>query len=67
MFPALPAWGTATEQRAKLTASDGAEGDTFGISVAIDEDTAVVGAYLDGRATLRGILPLTRELHHRLS
>lgn len=50
-----------------LTRRDGAEGDTFGISVAIDEDTAVVGAYLDGRATLREILPLTRELHHRLS
>ncbi len=35
-----------TEQQ-KLTASDGAAGDTFGNSVSIDGDTAVVGANLD--------------------
>ena len=34
-------------QSAKLTASDGARGDRFGESVAVDGDTAVVGAYLD--------------------
>ena len=34
-------------QSAKLTASDGAAGDRFGESVAVDGDTAVVGAYLD--------------------
>ncbi len=31
----------------KLTASDGLRGDEFGISVAVDGDTAVIGAYLD--------------------
>ena len=34
-------------QQAKLTASDGAATDYFGISVSIDGDTAVIGAYLD--------------------
>ena len=34
-------------QVAKLTASDGMEGDSFGWSVALDGDIAVVGAYLD--------------------
>ena len=32
-------------QKAKLTASDGAADDEFGISVAVDGDTVVVGAY----------------------
>ena len=39
-------WATATET-AKLTASDGAAYDEFGISVAIDGGTVVVGAYQD--------------------
>ena len=34
-------------QIAKLTASDGVAGDLFGHSVAVDGDTAVVGAYED--------------------
>ncbi|MFC1962736.1 hypothetical protein ACFLWB_01895 [Chloroflexota bacterium] len=34
-------------QQAKLTASDGAEGDIFGVSVSISEDTIVVGSHLD--------------------
>ena len=38
--------GTWT-QEAKLTASDGAAFDNFGRSVAIDGDTAIVGAWLD--------------------
>jgi hypothetical protein len=33
---------------AKLLASDGAAQDSFGISVAIDGDTAVIGAWEDG-------------------
>ena len=37
-------WATATET-AKLTASDGAADDEFGISVAIDVGTVVVGAH----------------------
>jgi hypothetical protein len=37
------AWG----QVAKLTASDGASGDSFGRSVSISGDTVVVGAYGD--------------------
>ena len=39
-------WTTGTEAD-KLTASDGAAGDGFGISVAVDGDTAVIGAYGD--------------------
>ncbi len=39
-------WAYGTET-AKLIASDAARGDEFGISVAIDDDTVVVGAYLD--------------------
>ena len=34
----------AWSQQAKLTASDGADGDEFGISVAVDGDNVVVGA-----------------------
>ena len=37
-------WADATET-AKLTASDGAANDEFGISVAVDGDTIVVGAH----------------------
>src|SRR5437899_2567517 len=38
--------GTTFMQQAMLTASDGAIGDTFGSSVAIDGDTVVVGSDL---------------------
>ena len=37
-------------QQAKLTASDAAETDYFGISVAISVDTVLVGAYYDDEA-----------------
>ena len=40
-------WATGNE-KAKLTASDGDDYDHFGYSVAVDEDTVVVGAYGDG-------------------
>ena len=36
--------GTTWTQQAKLTASDGAEGDVFGFSVSVSGDTAVIGA-----------------------
>ena len=39
-------WADGTET-AKLTASDGAASDEFGISVAVDEDTIVIGARQD--------------------
>ncbi len=39
--------GTTWSQQAKLTASDGANDDNFGISVGISGDTVVVGAYHD--------------------
>jgi hypothetical protein len=39
--------GDTWTQRTKLVASDAAAGDRFGISVAIDGGTIVVGAYLD--------------------
>ena len=39
-------------QTAKLTAADGAANDEFGISVALDGNDAVVGAYLDTNSLL---------------
>ncbi|MBI2916825.1 MAG: S8 family serine peptidase [Chloroflexi bacterium] len=39
--------GATWSQQAKLTASDAAANDYFGVSVAIDGDTIVVGAYMD--------------------
>ena len=39
-------WTTATET-AKLTAYDGDPGDRFGVSVAVDDDTVVTGAWRD--------------------
>jgi hypothetical protein len=39
--------GSMWSQQAKLRASDGAEGDFFGVPVAINGDTAVVGSRLD--------------------
>jgi len=39
--------GTTWTQQQKLVANDGAAGDYFGRSVALDGDTAVVGAYYD--------------------
>jgi len=39
--------GTTWMEQAKLTASDGAEGDWSGFSVAISGDTIVVGAWMD--------------------
>ncbi len=40
--------GCGWQQQQKLTAPDAAAGDEFGCSVAIDEDTIVVGSCLDG-------------------
>jgi hypothetical protein len=42
--------GAAWSEQAKLLASDGTGGDAFGISVAVDGDTAVVGAHLNDDA-----------------
>ena len=39
-------WASATE-RAKLTASDGAGNDWFGLSVSVDGNTVIGGAHLD--------------------
>ena len=38
--------GVWTEQQ-KLVAGDGAAGDMFGVSVAVDGDTTVIGAFFD--------------------
>jgi hypothetical protein len=47
--------GTTWSQQAKLTPSDGAAGDNFGFSVAIDANTAVVGTrFHDAVATDAG-------------
>ena len=42
--------GTAWTQQQKLTASDGAAGDQFGWSVAVDGETVVIGAQSDDGA-----------------
>lgn len=39
--------GNTWTEQAKLTASDGAAGDYFGVSVALSSNTAVIGAYRD--------------------
>jgi hypothetical protein len=48
--------GATWSQQAKLTASDGGDGDNMGTAVAISADTAVVGSYRDtiGASTFRG-------------
>ena len=48
---AVHPFGNIQFEEQKFTASDGADGDRFGISVAIDGDTALVGALL---ATVNG-------------
>jgi len=42
--------GTVWTQQAKLTASDAAVNASFGVSVAVSGDTALVGAYTDNHA-----------------
>lgn len=42
--------GTVWSQQAKLTASDAAASDRFGISVALSGDTALIGSYQDDHA-----------------
>jgi hypothetical protein len=42
--------GTNWTQQARLTASDGTEIDVFGISVSVDGDYAIIGAYKAGTA-----------------
>lgn len=51
--PSKPRHLTADDiaEVAKLTASDGAAGDEFGVSVAVDNDIAVVGAQGQGGGT----------------
>ncbi len=44
--------GMVWKQQAKLTAADGAQGDVFGISVALSGDTIVVGADLNDEKAL---------------
>ena len=44
----------AWSQQAKLTADDGAEGDWFGHSAAVDGDTAVIGAVRDNDGDFSG-------------
>ena len=39
-----PVWALTPTEVAKLTASDGAGGDHFGHVVAVDGDTALIGA-----------------------
>jgi hypothetical protein len=39
--------GTTWTQKYKIRASDGAEGDSFGFSISLDGDTALIGAHGD--------------------
>ena len=50
--PRLHEAGATYDQVAKLTAADGAAEDRFGVSVAIDGDTIVAGAYGDDRSPM---------------
>jgi hypothetical protein len=43
----LPAWGLTVEQEAKLLPSDGGVLHEFGHAVALDGDTAIIGAHFD--------------------
>ncbi len=45
--------GTAWNQEAKLTASDAAAGDEFGLALSIDTDCILVGAHFDDDAGLQ--------------
>ena len=45
--------GRTWNQKKKLTASDAAAGDEFGDSVALSDDTALIGAYGDGDSGFR--------------
>jgi hypothetical protein len=47
VFATSVAWALMGEQEAKLLPSDGAAGDSFGQAVALDGDTALVGAVWD--------------------
>ena len=47
MGTAVNAASSALAEQAKLTASDAAASDEFGVAVAVDGDTAVVGAFGD--------------------
>ena len=52
--PSGSAWADSRDETAKLTASDGASSDEFGISVAVDGDTVVVGAHKHDVTPSRG-------------
>ena len=55
--------GGTWQQIAKIVASDGAIGDRFGISVALHDDTAIIGAFLDNHiGTDRGSAYLFRDV-----
>ena len=45
LLPVLVAVAAVLVQETKLTASDGAAGDTFGVSVSLAGDRALVGAH----------------------
>lgn len=47
---ALTACAAASVEGVKLLADDGAEGDSFGFSVAVSSDTAIIGAFKDDDA-----------------
>jgi FG-GAP repeat len=47
IFGILPATGQTINEDLKITASDGAEFDEFGLSITIDNGIIAVGAYLD--------------------
>ncbi len=52
--PSGSAWADSSAETAKLIASDGAASDEFGISVAVDGDTVVVGAHKHDVTPSRG-------------
>ena len=52
----------------KLTASDGASDDNFGFSVAIDGDTAIIGAINDDEKEMIPVQPISlKEIRQQVS
>ena len=47
LLVAVSAWATTPVEVAKLIAEDGASNDFFGFSIALSDDTAVIGALRD--------------------
>jgi hypothetical protein len=64
-----PFFSTVWTEEQKLTASDGESGDEFGISVALNQSTAVIGSHRDsvGSNSLQGSAYISKRIGATLS